>query len=506
MAARVGRVFVDLFRRGRELVHSAVPGRRRPDERNTVTDAAGTETHFDLIVVGGGPAGYGAALYGASAGLNVALVEKDKVGGTCLHRGCIPAKELLETAHVFRSVAHAADFGVEVGTPALNWSTTMARKAQVVGGLFSGLSGLLKHRKVTLFAGTGTLGADRSVTVTGDDRDQVVLTADAVILAAGSVPRTIPGFEVGGPVLTSDEVFELTERPARVAVIGGGAIGCEFASMLADLGSQVTILEALPQILPGVDKDVVNTVLRSFKGRGIDVRTGVRVNGHQPSGASTTLDVEGADPLEVDAVVVSVGRRPLSESLGLDGTGVVVDERGFVEVDEYCRTAVEGVWAVGDLIATPGLAHVGYAEAILVVKQLLGEVAVPVDYSRVPWCIYCQPEVAFVGMTEQAARDAGFEVVVAKHRWGGNSRALIIGETEGMVKIIAEKSADGTAGRILGVHMSGPWVTEQLGAGYLSVNWEATVDEVAHFLQPHPSLTESFGEAVLSLTGRSLNG
>jgi len=463
------------------------------------------KTHFDLVIIGGGPGGYGAALYGSAAGLDVAVIEKDKVGGTCLHRGCIPAKELLETAHVFRTVGHAAQFGVESSAPSLEFATTMERKQKVVDTLFNGLSGLLKKRKVTMFAGTGTLQGDRSVKVSGDD-EHMTITGDAVILASGSVPRTIPGFEVDrSVVLTSDEVFELKELPSKVAVIGGGAIGCEFASMLSDLGAQVTILEALPQILPGVDKDVVNVVLRSFKGRGIDVITGAKVSGHTPGGNGTTIAIEGHDPLEVDAVIVSVGRRPLSDSLGLAGTGVVVDRRGFVQVDELCRTAVDGVWAIGDLIATPGLAHVGYAEAILVIKQLLGEEAVPVDHGKVAWCIYCQPEVAFAGLSEQAAIDAGLEVVTSKHRWAGNSRALIIGETEGLVKIIAEKQADGTAGRILGVHMAGPWVTEQLGQGYLAVNWEASVEEVAHFVQPHPSLSENFGEAVLSLTGRSLN-
>lgn len=470
-----------------------------------MSDDASTGTHFDLIVVGGGPAGYAAALYGSAAGLNIALVEKDKVGGTCLHRGCIPAKELLETAHVYRTVAEASRFGIESSAPTVRFATTMERKASVVDTLFRGLSGLLKSRKVTVFAGTGTLGADRSVTVTGGD-ETVTITGDAVILAAGSVPRTIPGFEVDGTtILTSDEVFELQDIPKRVAVIGGGAIGCEFASMLSDLGSEVTILEALPQILPGVDKDVVSTVLRSFKRRKLDVRTGVKVTGHTPGDGGTTLGIDGGDDLTVDAVIVSVGRRPLSESLGLDGSGVTVDERGFVAVDDRLQTAVEGVWAVGDLIATPGLAHVGYAEAIYVVKQLLGEPAVPVDYARVAWCIYCNPEVAFVGMTEEAAKEAGYDVAVSKHRWGGNARALIIGDSEGMVKIIAEKRADGTAGQVLGVHMSGPWVTEQLGQAYLSVNWEATVDEVAHFIQAHPSLSENFGEAMLSLTGRSLN-
>ncbi|MCB0977527.1 MAG: dihydrolipoyl dehydrogenase [Acidimicrobiales bacterium] len=464
------------------------------------------KTHFDLIVVGGGPAGYAAALYGSSAGLDIALVEKDKAGGTCLHRGCIPAKELLETAHVFRTVADASKFGVESSAPSLQWATTLERKASVVDGLFKGLSGLLKKRKVTVFDGTGKLGSDRSVTVAGNDGSTVRITADAVILASGSVPRTIPGFDVDGRiVLTSDEVFEMQSVPGRVAVIGGGAIGCEFASMLSDLGSQVTILEALPQILPGVDKDVVSTVLKSFKKRSLDVRTGVKVTGHSPGASGTTIELEGGETLDVDAVIVSVGRRPLSESLGLAGTGVNVDERGFVVVDELCRTAVDGVWAVGDLIATPGLAHVGYAEAILVIKQLLGEQAVPVDYSKVAWCIYCHPEVAFVGMTEEAAREAGFDVVVSKHRWMGNSRALIIGDTDGLVKIIAEKRPDGSAGRVLGVHMSGPWVTEQLGQGYLAVNWDATVDDIAHFIQPHPSLSETFGEAVLGLTGRTLN-
>lgn len=466
-----------------------------------------TADNFDVVVVGGGPGGYAAALYGAAAGLNVAMVEKDKVGGTCLHRGCIPAKELLETASVFRSVASADRYGVKVGEATLDFSATMARKQQVIDQLHKGLSGLVKSRKISVFEGTGTLGADRTVTVTGADGDTAELTGRHVVLAAGSVARTIPGFDVDGTVvLTSDEVFELTELPGRVVVIGGGAIGCEFASMMADLGSQVTVLEALPQILPGVDKDVVAVVLRAFKGRNIDVRTGVEVEGHDPREGGTTVRFGDGETLDVDAVIVSVGRRPWSDTLGLDGTGVKVDDRGFIAVDEWCRTAEDGVWAVGDVIATPGLAHVGFAEAILVIKQILGEPAVPVDYAKVAWCIYCHPEVAFAGYSEQAAVEAGYEVVTSKHRWTGNSRALIVGETEGLVKVIAEKQPDGTGGRVLGVHMAGPWVTEQLGQGYLAVNWEATVDEVAHFIQPHPSLSENFGETFLSLTGRGLHG
>jgi dihydrolipoamide dehydrogenase len=328
-----------------------------------------------------------------------------------------------------------------------------------------------------------------------------------VLLATGSVPRLIPGFERGGPIMTSDEVLDLDYVPARVAVIGGGAIGCEFASTFADLGAQVTILEFLPKILPGLDSDVANVVVRSFKKKKIDIRTGVMVHGHTPNDSGgTTVHFGDGEDLEVDAVVISVGRRPYADELGLDGTGVKVDARGFVVVDEFCRTGEDGVYAIGDLIDTPQLAHVGYAEAILAVKQTLGEQPTPVMYDRVPWAIYCDPEVAWAGPGEEEAKAAGHDVVVAKHPFKFNSRAQILGEADGLAKIIAVKGPDGRAGRILGVHMVGPWVTEQLSGGYLAVNWEATVDEVAEFIQPHPSLTELFGETVMTLTGRNFNG
>ncbi|HEX6597425.1 MAG TPA: FAD-dependent oxidoreductase, partial [Acidimicrobiales bacterium] len=264
--------------------------------------------------------------------------------------------------------------------------------------------------------------------------------------------------------------------------------------------------EALPKILPGCDKDVADVVLRSFKKRGIDVRTGVELEGHEPSGDQTTVKLGDGSTVTVDAIVISVGRRPLSESLDLDGTGVEVDEKGFVKVDDHLRTGVEGVYALGDLVNTPQLAHVGFAEAIVAIKDILGEPALAVDHSKVPWCIYCFPEVAFAGLSEQAARDAGLDVVVSKHRFNSNSRAMIVGEAEGLVKVIAEKGPDGKAGRLLGVHMVGPWVTEQLAEGYLAVNWEATPDEVSAFIHPHPTLSETFGETVLSLTGRGLHG
>jgi len=462
---------------------------------------------FDLVVIGGGPGGYSAALYAASAGLQVALVEKDALGGTCLNRGCIPAKAFLETAAVKRHVEHSADFGILSSAPTVDFATTQARKQKIVDGLVGGIAAMCKGRKVEVFNGSGSLGPDHAVTVAMADGSSATITGNHVILAAGSVPRLIPGFERGGPIMTSDEVLDIDYVPNRVAVIGGGAIGCEFASTFADLGSEVTILEALPKILPGLDKDVANVVVRSFKKKKIDIRTGVPVTGHRPRDKGGTVVTFGDnEELKVDVVIVSVGRRPFADALGLEGTGVVVSQRGFVEVDEFCRTGEPGVYAIGDLIDTPQLAHVGYAEAILAVKQALGESPMPVQYDRVPWAIYCHPEVAWAGPSEEEAKEAGYEVVVAKHPFRANSRAQILGETDGLAKIIAEVGSDGRPGRILGVHMVGPWVTEQLSGGYLAVNWEATVDEVAEFIQPHPSLTELFGETVLTLTGRNFNG
>jgi dihydrolipoamide dehydrogenase len=408
---------------------------------------------------------------------------------------------------VKRHVDHSAQFGINTSSPSVDFAVTQARKQKIVAGLVGGIGAMCKARKVEVFNGTGALGANRQVAVSMADGSNTTITGSHVILATGSVPRLIPGFERGGPIMTSDEVLDLDYVPARVAVIGGGAIGCEFASTFADLGSQVTILEGLPKILPGLDTDVANVVVKTFKKKKIDIRTGVSVTGHQPTGSgSTVVNFGEGETLEVDAVVVSVGRRPFSDNLVAAGTGVQIDERGFVVVDEYCQTAEPGVYAIGDLINTPQLAHVGYAEAVLVVKHLLGEKPMPIMYDRVPWAIYCHPEVAWAGPGEDAAAAAGIDVVVGKHPFKFNSRAQILGETEGMVKVIARKNPDGSAGQVLGVHMVGPWVTEQLSGGYLAVNWEATVAEVAEFIQPHPSLTELFGETMMSLTGRNFNG
>ncbi len=369
-----------------------------PEVATEQTAAGGTGTQpggsqqFDVVIVGGGPGGYAAALYGAAAGLSIGLVELDKVGGTCLHRGCVPAKEFLETAAVYRTVRSATDFGIAAGPdqsdPTVKFAVSQERKQQVVNQLFNGLSGLLKGRGVTVFNGSGTLLGDHRVRIAGNDGSTVEVTGTDVVLAAGSVPRTIPGFDIDGTtVLTSDEVLALDRLPGSVAVIGGGAIGCEFASMFSDLGTSVTVFEALPTILNGCDDDVVRTVARSFKKRGIDVMTGVTLNGHtpDPSGRGTVVSYDDGKQLAVDAVVVSVGRRPRTEGLVAPEAGVTIDERGFVVTDAIMRTSAPGVWAVGDVVAgTPQLAHVAFAESIVVIKSILGEPAAAVDYSRVP--------------------------------------------------------------------------------------------------------------------------
>jgi dihydrolipoamide dehydrogenase len=472
-------------------------------EGDAVSDARASGEEFDLVIMGGGPGGYSAALYGASAGLRIAMVEERRVGGTCLHQGCIPAKELLQTAEVLRTVRGAADFGVHSSQPTLDMAQTQQRKKAVVDRLAGGLETLLKGRKVTVAPGTATLAPDGH-TVHVSDGTQ--LRGRNVLIATGSSPRslTVAGFEFDNDrVLSSDDVLGVSEVPKRFAVIGGGAIGSEFASVFADMGSEVTILEVLPQILTGVDQQVAQTVARAFTKRGIKVLTGVNVVGLDRDASGITVRFEGpngAEQLVVDQVVVSIGRRPRSDGAGLEDAGLKIDERGFVVVDGMMKTSVEGVYATGDVVATPQLAHVAFAESIVAIKAMLGENPLPVDYDKVPWGIYCHPEVGFCGLTEQEAKDRGYDVVKSVHKWGGIGRALIIGETEGMVKIVAERN-----GPVLGVHVAGPWATELIAEGYLSVNWEATAADLGLLIHAHPTLSELFGESALALTGRSLH-
>ncbi|MHB8263359.1 MAG: dihydrolipoyl dehydrogenase [Acidimicrobiales bacterium] len=473
---------------------------RHSDKQEQKSDQA-------VVIIGGGPAGYAAALYGASCGLQVTVVEREKVGGTCLHRGCVPAKELLEAASVWRSVKNAGEFGIVVeGAPRIDLVTMQNRKVAVVDQLHKGLTGLMKSRHVNVAHGTGTLLPGRRVRVIEDGGEEKVIAADHVVLATGSVTRSIPGLDIDGHlVVTSDEVLSLDHLPATVAVVGGGAIGCEFASFFSDLGAEVTVLEALPRLLAGCDEDISSALTRSFKRKGIKVHTGVQVKGHEPSPEGTTVFFGDAESATVEMIVVAVGRRPLTDEVLGSGTAVKLDERGFIVVNDMLQAGEEGVWAVGDIVDTPQLAHVGFAEGMQVVKHILGEPALPIEYGKVPWGIYSHPEVAFAGMSEAQARDAGYEVVVRKDPFGGNSRARVLGETDGMVKVVAEAGAGGRAGKLLGVHIIGPWATELLSPGYLGVNWEATPDDFAGLIQPHPTLSEAFGEVMISLTGRGLH-
>jgi dihydrolipoamide dehydrogenase len=456
---------------------------------------------FDIVVLGGGPAGYATALYGAAAGLNIALIEEGRVGGTCLHRGCIPAKELLQTAEVLRTIQRAPDFGVDAGHPTLDLGRSQARKREVVDRLTKGLESLLRGRNVTVYGGRGEVvdAATRLVRVA----DGTEVQGANLVIATGSAPRSLPGLDFDGVrVLSSDHVLELTELPPRVAIIGGGVIGVEFASMLVDMGSEVTVLEALPRILATTDPDVGNVVARSFKKRGVNVQAGARVTGIEGARELTvTWEAgNGEQSVTVDKLIVSVGRAPCSSGFGLQGSGVNVDDRGYVVVDEQMRTSLPGVFAAGDVVDTPQLAHVGFAEAIVVVKTILGEPVTPIDYEKVAWVVYCQPEVAWCGLTEEQARERGHEVVVSTHRFAGDARAMIVGETDGLVKLVTD--ADGL---LLGAHLAGPWATELLGEGYLAVNWEANASDIAALIHPHPTLSEVFGEAALALTGRPLH-
>lgn len=461
---------------------------------------------YDIVVLGGGSGGYAAALYAGSAGLRVAMVENEDVGGTCLNRGCIPAKALLQTAEVFRTTTSAASFGIMPDSEVRfrpDWPAVSSRTTGIIGRLADGLSGLLKRRKVEVIRGKGQLTPDGAVAVDGSR-----LTGQGVIIATGSAPKTIPGFEVDGElVVTSDHATRSPALPGRVAVIGGGVVGVEFASVFTDVGVDTTLLEALPGgVLPlGPDQELVGVLARALTARGTKIHAEARVSSPERSASGLVVAFEtpeGPEKIEVDQVLMAIGRRPASEGIGLAEAGVTVSERGFVEVNPATMaTSRPGVYAVGDVVNTPGLAHVAYAEAIVAVQAILGEHPVPVDYPCVPWVVYTHPELAWAGLTEAEARAAGQDIVVRKHTFAGNGRAMILGDTDGMVKVVAQ-----AGGPVLGVHIVGPWASELLTEGYLAVNWQALPAEVGAFIHSHPSLSEAVGETMLALTGRSLHG
>ena len=469
----------------------------------------------DVAILGGGNAGYACALRAAQLGLSVILVERDKVGGTCLHRGCIPTKALLHSAEVVDHIRSAGDFGVLVGEPSVDWGKVLGYQSAVVTKLYRGLQGVIKARKVTVLAGSGVLVAPDAIEVTTPDGGKQTVQARAVVLASGSYARSLPFIQIDGEAfITSDHALTLGDLPASAIIIGAGAVGLEFASLYRSFGVEVTILEALPRLAPGEDEEVSAELTRQFRKRGIKSVTGVKVTAAEASGNGASITYETSDGktevVTAERCLVATGRGPISEGLGYEEQGVRL-ERGFVVTDEWCRTGVDGVWAVGDLITQPSLglpiphlqlAHVAFAEGIHVAEQIAGS-ADPalVDYLGVPRCTYTTPEIASVGYTEAQAREAGYDVEVARYQWAASGKASILGEPHGFVKSIAEKG-----GKVLGVHMIGPRVTELVAEAQLIFNWEAYPTEVAALLHPHPTLSEAVGETMLHLAGKQLHG
>ncbi len=471
-----------------------------------------TDPRYDVVIVGSGPGGYVAAIRAGQLGLATALVEKDPFqGGTCLHRGCIPTKALLENASRYQDILHAADFGLSVGAVEIDWGRIQARKRGVVKQLAGGVAGLLEKHGVEMIRGWGRLVDARTVAVhepdvvEGDEPDGPpvrTLSTRNVILATGSVPREIPVAPFDGErILSSDHVLELESIPESLVVVGAGAVGVEFASIFTRFGSHVTLVEALPQILPIEDHEVAAELERSFRKQGIDVQTGTILMGVEPipGGVDVMLGESGRSVL-AERVLVAIGRAPVSRGIGLENVGAEV-ENGYVVVDEYCETAEPGVHAIGDLVPTPWLAHVASMEGVMVVERIAGRDVRPVPYGETPNCTYCEPEVASVGLTEQAAGEEGKEVRVGKFPFLASGRAKIAGHTEGFVKIVADARYD----EILGVHIIGYKATELIAEAGAALRLEATVLELIHTIHAHPTLSESLHEAAHAVHGAAIH-
>ena len=454
---------------------------------------ATAETTHDVVVLGGGSGGYACALRAAELGLTVALVEKDLLGGTCLHRGCIPTKALLHAAEVADSTREAASFGVRATLEGIDLPGVTAYREGVVGRLYKGLQGLVSSRSVDYVEGEGRLEGDRTVVV-GDRR----LVGRHVVLATGSYARTLPGLELGGPVMTSDGALALDRVPDRVVVLGGGVIGVEFASVMRSFGAEVTIVEALPRLVAAEEPAVSKTLERAFRKRGIAFRTGVRFEAATVEGDTVTVRLEGGDEIVADVLIVAVGRGPVTDGLGYEEAGVTL-ERGFVVTDERCRTSADGVYAVGDIVPGLQLAHRGFAQGIFVAEDIAGLSPLPVVESTIPRVTYCDPEIASVGLTEEQAREVHGEVETYEYNLGGNGKSQIL-RTQGFVKLVRA-----TNGPVVGVHMVGSRIGEQVGEAQLIVGWEAHAEDVAALVHAHPTQNEALGEAHLALAGKPLH-
>jgi len=455
-----------------------------------------TGTEFDVVILGGGSGGYAAALRGSQLGLSIALIEKDKLGGTCLHRGCIPTKALLHAAEVADSTRESAAYGVNATLDGIDIIKVNEYRDGVIARLYKGLQGLVKSREVTYVEGTGTLVSPNTVEVNGTQ----YTARKAVVLATGSYARSLPGLEIGGRVITSDQALQLEWIPNKVIVLGGGVIGVEFASVWRSFGSEVTIVEALPRLVPNEDESCSKALERAFRKRGIVSKTGVRFSGVTQSESGVVVTLEGGDTLEADLLLVAVGRGPNATGMGFDNVGVGMD-RGFVLTNDRLQTNVPGVYAVGDIVPGLQLAHRGFQQGIFVAEEIAGLDPRVIDESGIPRVTYCEPEVASVGLTEAQAKDklGADNVESYEYNLAGNGKSQILGTT-GFVKLVRQKD-----GPVVGMHLVGARVGELIGEGQLIVNWEANPEDVAPLVHAHPTQNEAVGEAFLALAGKPLH-
>ncbi len=451
-------------------------------------------SEFDLVILGGGSGGYACALRSAQLGLSVVLIEADKVGGTCLHRGCIPTKALLHSAEIADGAREGARFGVKSSFDGIDMAGVNSYKDGVVSRLHKGLQGLVKSRSITYVEGHGTLVSKNTIEVNGQK-----YTGKNIVLATGSYAKTLPGLEIDGvQVITSDHGTRLDYVPKSVIVLGGGVIGCEFASVWKSFGSDVTIIEGLPHLIALEDESSSKQLERAFRKRGIKFELGVFFKSLTKNKKGVTVTLEDGKEFTADLLMVSVGRGPVSANLGYEAAGITMD-RGYVLVDDKCRTNIPGIWAVGDLIPTLQLAHVGFAEGMLVAEEIAGLNPRAINYDGIPRVTYSDPEVASVGLTSAEAKKRGHDVIELSYDLAGNGKAQIL-NTAGSIKLIAEKN-----GPILGVHMVGARVGELLAEAELIFNWEARADDVASLIHAHPTLSEAMGEAHMALAGKPLH-
>lgn len=460
---------------------------------------------YDLIVVGGGPAGYVGAIRAAQLGLRTAVVERDKVGGTCLHVGCIPTKVLLHTAELLENVRAASEFGISVEGARLDMPQLRRRKDRVVTTNFRGVEYLMRKNNITVVAGDGTLLDPTHVRVTGANGSTTDLAGGTLLLATGSRPRSLPGVTIDNErVLDSTGALNLVEVPRSIAIIGAGAVGVEFASVYAAFGADVTLIEYLPAVLPLEDEEVSAVLAKALGRRGVTIKTGTEVTGARSNGGGVEVALGAGDNMETvnaEYALVAVGRAPLTDGLGLENVGLRV-ERGGLPVDAQMRTSIDSIYAAGDLIGGLLLAHVASAEATVAVEAIAGQTPAPLDPLLMPRATYSIPQVASVGLTEKQAREQGRDVVIGRFQFMANPRAAILNHRDGLVKIVADREL----GEILGVHLAGPQVTELLPEGVLGRSLEATVLEIGQAVHSHPTLSEAMREAALAALGRAVHG